>query len=185
MATTNWRSELDRPLLTLRIIVIALFAGPLIFLVVAVLFAARNGNVQPAVRSPLAVYVFVGIAVSAIVARVIVPNLTAAKWRRRIADGSWRASGAGEPADEATDEFLARTGDAGMLFYAFQAQTLLAAALVEGSAMLMIVGYMLTRSVVCLALAVLLVLAIALGFPFRSSVEHWIEDQLQLLKQER
>ena len=55
------------------------------------------------------------------------------------------------------------------------------AAMVEGAAFLAVFAYLLDRTTLSLALAVVLIAGVTAHFPTRSRVEHWIEGQLQLL----
>ena len=86
---------------------------------------------------------------------------------------------------EQSARFLERTGDAGQLFVVFQTRTIVAGALLEGTAFFALITYMIERSPLALTLAVLLILGVAVHFPTRSGVIRWIEDQLRLVERER
>ena len=81
--------------------------------------------------------------------------------------------------------FIEQTGDAGRLFVSYQTQTVIAAGLPNGVALFAIIVYLLTQSMVGLVVALLMILVVAWHLPVRSRVVRWIEDQLELIGEER
>ena len=93
--------------------------------------------------------------------------------------------GYAHPMQEQFARFLEQTGDAGRLFCVFQTRTIVATALLEGTAFFALISYMIGRSPVALALAIVMMVAVAGHFPTRAGVIGWIEDQLHRLERER
>jgi hypothetical protein len=84
-----------------------------------------------------------------------------------------------------TEKFLERIGDAGKLSIVYMTRTIVAAALLEGAALMAIVAYMLEGSTVALGLAVALVAGILLHFPTASRVAGRIETKMRRVEEER
>ncbi len=172
-------AALAGPIRVMQIIVGALVAGPLAFLVFAL--ATRGENAKPREGVAIATYGAMSLAVCAISARMIVPNLIAASARKKIAGGKWQLVNEDGVPDRPND-FIQKTGDAGKLCMVFQIRLIVASALLEGAAFLSIMAFMIEGQLFALVLACLLLMGILLGFPTASSVEHWIDDQLHLLE---
>jgi len=116
-------------------------------------------------------------------ARAFVPGLIVAQGRGKIASGQWSLPEEARQGDIAA--FIERTDDAGRLLGLYQTRTVIASAMLEGVAFLAIIVYLLTQSIVGLAIAVVMIVGLALHIPTRSGVVHWIEDQLQLIEEQR
>jgi hypothetical protein len=183
MPDTSWREEVERRVVTARIIVAALLAGSIGFLAVAAALVHLDvveANKEGASTMNLVLILFL---IGDMIARLIVPSVLVAQGRRRIAAGQWSLpEGAGQ-GDIAA--FIERTGDAGRLLCVYQTRTIVASALLEGVAFFAIIVYLLTQSMVGLVVAVVLILGLGFHIPTRSGVSRWIEDQLQLIDQER
>ena len=127
-------------------------------------------------------YTGIAFAAAALVSRSVVCNLIVARTRRSIARGTWRPSGA-QTAKQA--EFLEQTGDAGKLVLLRSTITVVAGALIEGPAFLLLVASLVEGAPLGLIVAVLLILRLAVEFPTRSRVIRWVEGQLEELEQQR
>ncbi|MHB8901449.1 MAG: hypothetical protein ACYC6Y_22085 [Thermoguttaceae bacterium] len=185
MSDGSWRDEIVPMVRTSQIVVSALTLGPTMFLVVAGVLVSQGAFGRRDDRLSLALHAVLAVAlVGVVAARTIVPGLLVALQRRRIAAGLWKG-----PADPlgaaALASFLERTGDAGRLMGVFQTKRIVAAAMLEGLAFLAIVVFLLTQSLIALAVAVLTIAALLTHIPTVSGVAHWIEDQLALVEQER
>jgi hypothetical protein len=183
MPDESWPEEVGRRVVTGQIIVGALLAASIGFLaVVAVLVHLDVVEPDREMFWPLN-FVLILFLIGDMIARVIVPRVLVAQGRRRIAAGQWPLPQG--PGQEAGAAFIERTGDAGRLLCVYQSKTILASALLEGVAFFGIIVYLLTRSMVGPAVAIAMILGLVFHIPTRSRVVHWIEDQLQLVEQER
>jgi len=174
-----------------QIIVGALAAGPVFFLVIVIVLVQQGFSGTTDI-GPILTYLAVAFAVLAVSARLIVPNLIVARARRGILSGTWHSpqsvysqSQHPQPAQEDLARFFEQTGDAGKLFYVFHTRTIVAAAILEGTAFFGLIAYLSEGSLVALVLAVAMIIAVAAHFPTRSGVLEWIEGQLRLLERER
>ncbi len=183
MPDPSWREEVGRRVITGQIIVVGLLVGSITFLAVAAILVHLD-FVEPdkeiAWVMNLALIFFL---IGDMIARLIVPGVLVTQGRRNIAAGQW--SPPEEAGQAAMAAFIERTGDAGRLLGVYQVTTIIASALLEGVAFFAIIVYLLTQSMLGLVVAVAMILALALHIPTRSGVLHWIEDQLQLIEQER
>lgn len=181
MSDSKWQDELGPIVRSLQIIVGSLIASCVVFLVIVLV---TTGGKVAAGGQPLLRYMAVVFAVTALIARLVVPGILIASTRRKIIRGTWRQPQF--PAFNPTlAAFLERTGDAGKLAMVFQTSSIVGAALLEGPAFFALIVYLVEQSPLSLILAGVLILGLATHLPTRSRVIHWIEDQLVLLQQER
>ena len=75
--------------------------------------------------------------------------------------------------------------EAGRLAFVYQTKTIIAGALLEGCAFFLLVVHMIEGSPISLGAALALILALAMLMPTRGRIVRWIENQLELLEQER
>ena len=188
MSTDNsWREKIGPQVLSLQIVVTALTIGPLFFMAI-VLFIVQPGQ-GPAADGdslPITTYVALGFAVVAIVLRMIVPRIIESVARKRIADGTWQGQLPTAGQQRAQDAELAeQLGDAGKLLGVLMTRTIVAGALLEGSAFFALIAYLIEQSPLILAVAIVLIIGVAFNFRTRSSATHWIEDQLAAVEQVR
>ena len=156
--------DLRARLRVLRILVAALFAGPLLMLVVAL--ALRPGlAAQMGERAPVVTYAALAFAAGGVAARIVVP-------------GAVRRTGLRRAAREGGD-------DDARLLRLLQAETILAAVLLETPSLLASVAYLLEGRFVSVPVAGVLALGILIGFPSRSGVEEWVRRQRRSLEEER
>ena len=184
MSTNDWRDEIGPPLFTIRIIVAALTAGCLIFMVIAIFMVQTGQAPAGGGDMPILTYMAVAWAGMAIVLRMVVPKMIESAGRKRIADGTWQAPAAGQQQAQIA-QLVERLGDAGRLFAVLNTRTIIGGAILEGSAFFALVAYLVDRSSLALAAAIVLIIGVALHFPTRSSAVHWIEDQLAAVEQLR
>jgi hypothetical protein len=184
MSDSSWREELARNVRVEQIVVGALVAGALTFLVVAAVLVSQGAfgpgdeELTWIMNLVLALFLIPDIA-----ARLIVPSIIVAQARRRILAGEWDVPEGPQRAQVA--EMIERTGDAGRLMGVHATKTIVATALVEGVTFFAIIVYMVTQSMFALCVAIVMIAVLALHFPTRNGVLDWIESQLQLMEQER
>jgi hypothetical protein len=166
--------EQIRPMVRVQqIVVFALTMGCGMFLAVVL---AISGNEKPPFDVPLVTYVAVGMAVATAGARLFVPNAMVTAFRRQWAHS---AEATGESTRELSPDAVRR------LCGVYQTKTIIGASLLEGSAFTAIIAYLQERTILSLALAALLTVAVAAHFPTPGRVAEWIEAQWQELKQDR
>jgi hypothetical protein len=180
MSESRWQEELIPLLRPLQIVVGALAAGCVVFLVV-VLVISRGTT---AAEFPLVTYIGIAAAVTALLARTIIPGVIVARGRQKIAQDNCRPP-KWPTSERARDVRLQRAGDAGTLWMLFSSTRIVATVILQGAVFLLLVAYMLERSLPGLVVAVAMILTVGLHVPARSWVFRWIEDQLALLEQER
>jgi len=179
----SWQEQVAKSLLPLQIIVGALVAGCVVFLVI-VLVAGGAAAGDAGNQRPLAVsYMALAFLGAAIAARCIMPGIVVRAGRRNIARGTYPCA---QPENRQGESLSpGPPGDAGGLLTLFQTKTVMGAAIIEGVTFFMLIAYMVERWTPILAVAVVLILVIAAHMPTRSGVIHWIEDQLRLVEEER
>lgn len=175
MSFTDSDPKFVQRVLVMKMIVVSLGVGVALFLGVA-LFARLGGAFQAVPDVPVLTYVACLNGVMMIVARLILPSMIASSSRRKIARGE-ETLGASRPATV--------PGDAGKLLEIFQVQLIVGTALLDAAAFLFLIGYILEGQVVDVAGAIVFLLGILWQFPSVDGVERWIEEQRELLEQER
>jgi hypothetical protein len=174
MSRSQWQDELGPVLPQLQIIVGALVAGCVFFLVVALLVSrgmAAGGD------PPLVSYIAIGSAVMAVLARVALPRTIVAAGRRKILGEAGH--------DAARGDRLDRSAAAARLLQLLPTATIVACALLEGATFFLLVAYLIEQWLPALVTAVAMIFLLVLHIPTRSRVIHWIDDQLAVLEQER
>lgn len=183
MPDTSWHEEVGSRVTSLKIIVGALLVGAAGFLTVAVVLV-RLGILEPSEELAWVMnLVLILFLAGDLTAWFVVPNMIVSQGRRKIAAGSWSLPEGPQMANTAS--FIERTGDAGRLFVVYQTKTIVAAAILQSVGFFGIVVYMITSSMVGLVVAIVMTLGLAMHFPNRYGVIQWIENQLQLIEQER
>ena len=103
--------------------------------------------------------------------------------RARIASGEFQLGA--NPRDRSRWEWLLEFGDTGKLFFVYQKRTVYVATLLEAVAFLNVASFMLGGSLVALAAAGLLTLALVALFPTTARVVSWVDRELRLLTDAR
>jgi hypothetical protein len=189
MSTDNWRDEIGSLLMTPRMIVGGLTTGCLVFMVI-VLFIIQPGQ-DPAGDGdggmPLVTYIAIAWAGMAIGVRMVVLRIIESGSRKRIANGTWQIPTGGQQHAQPVQliQIVERMGDAGKLWVVFQNRTIVGAAIFEGCAFFALIAYIIEQSPIALVTAIVMTFGVALHFPTRSGVTHWIEDQLAAIEQLR
>ena len=148
----------------MQIIILALAAGVGSFLA----FAVFNRDVQAGGELGLYVVLF---AAGAVVAALIIPGFAMAQARRAVTEGKPMAS----------NPYGAH--EAGHLLAAYQTQKIIRAALLEGPAFFSTFVYMQGGPEYTLYIAIGMIVAILALFPFRRSLEEWLERELRTLRE--
>jgi hypothetical protein len=183
MSDDSWHEDATKTVRILQIIVAAMCAGMLLFLVIALGMAPLLK--PPSAMRPISLtwvaFAFVGLA---LIARAILPWILTAKARREILSGTYAPLG---PRQRISSVPVEDGGcrDAKYLLPVFQAKTIMGAALFEGCGFFAAIAYLLEGSPVGLGLALALVLGVAAHFPTRSRAIGWVEGQLEIVGQEK
>lgn len=181
MSDPRWQDELTPIVRQLQIIVGALTAGCVTFLIIALLV---TGGKAVEGETPMVTCVAVAFAVMALITRMVVAGIMVSHGRRTILQTSRRSpqDQGLQPADANSPK---RTADARKLFPLLINSTIVSAALLEGAAFFALIAYILEQSPLSLIVAIVLIVGLAFYMPTRSRAVHWIEDQLRLLQEER
>jgi hypothetical protein len=157
---------------TLQIIVGALIAGVITFLLVVVFATQPADGDRPANLALIGV----AFAVVAAVAAASAPRLMAAQSRSALVTG--------RPASGAAPGNLP-AGDAGMLLGGFQVRRIIAAAILEGAAFFNVFAYQTERQTYTLGIIAALLCGLLALIPLRPLVEQWLERELRTIKELR
>lgn len=169
--------KLKPAVITLRIIVLAMASGVLVFACVAAVVRMSQPP-QPANDAvPLLTTLAIVLAPLALLAKGILPGVFVKQARARIAAGNPRAGAAPPP--------LSELGAAGKFFMVYQTQAIIAAATLEAVAFVSVTAFLLDGSQVALALGLLLAAAIVAMVPRLPRVVQWINEQRRLMDEEK
>jgi hypothetical protein len=188
MSTADEQASIARMTITLQVVAAVMVTGLVGFLAM-VAFVRAQQKAMPPVRpagASLSVLtpVAVGFGVVGMAASVVIPGLVATSQRRRIARGTWQPP---RPAgrDDSGPTDLPPMSDTAKLANVYQGQWIIGASLNEGPAFFALIAYMIEGHPLALGVALLLGVGLALRVPTRPRVESWIEQQRQLVAQER
>lgn len=162
-----------------------LIAVAMVFGVVSFLGVAMFVKGLPNAPATMKTYVLLGCTLPMLGVRFVLPDMVATAARRRIAEGTWQPPRTedGNPAQAL--ELIEQTGDAGRLAYSFLTRTILCTAPLEASAMLAVFAFLLEASLVALVAALVWIVVLAAQIPTESRLQHWLENQLELLRREK
>jgi hypothetical protein len=179
----EFRSLIEKRIRTLQIVVLALAAGVVSFLVIAVIVRVTREPDQLA-GLPVLTYVLLALAIVTLVFSLVFPERLFVRQRRKIAAGSWQPVLEGQETPQVATELL-QAGDAGKLYLLFNQRTVITAGMREGAGFLATIAFFLEGQVVALVVGVLVAVLVLMLFPTSNRVHHWIEQQLQLLDRDR
>ena len=184
--TDDFRAALPSMVRVLQIIVVALAAGCVVFLVVAHQTGLADGadaagNDQSAF---LELFALAFLAVAGI-ARLIVPRVVVAASLRKIVDQKWQLSPTSGPGDGGQQNLIEQHGDAARLWFVYMTKTIVGVAILEGATFFLIIVYMLGRSSLMATCAIALMVVVAAHFPTVDRVSNWIADRLRRVDEER
>jgi hypothetical protein len=168
---------------TLQIIVGALVAGCLVFMVIAIVVGPQIAPPAPGQGLEILTAVAIGFTAMQLAARAIVPAIMVRRGKQAILRGESPVKWRFPEQDARMADFYEKTGDAGKLMMLYRAKTIAGAAMLEGAAFFGLITYLANQGPIALALGGLLIVGVALHFPTRSGVIRWIGDQLLWLEQ--
>jgi hypothetical protein len=178
---TSWREDATRTPRVLQVIVAALTAGTLFFLVIALTIGPfRTWLPGPQPWRPLTLFAIVLTAV-ALVVRPLVVWAIVGKTRREIVTGTHRPIMPQRTGDE-SDKLI---DDGQCLLGVFATKTIIGAAVFEGVAFLATLAYLFEGEPMTVGLALSLILGVASHFPTQSRTIDWVERQLETVQQEK
>lgn len=164
MRLLDRETTLERRLLLMRIIHLALLSGCTAFLVVAVVLRMQ-GQMQPAANPPMLSFVCGGVGVIQFLLALFLPDRVLAGWRRRLARSS-------------------ESGDLLEWVPAFQNRLLLRLSLLESGAFTLLLAYLIEGLTWSLGGGLAFLLVLLLQFPTRHGIESWVEEQKRKALQE-
>jgi hypothetical protein len=167
MADTSWSDELTTSVRTLQIVVAAMSFGCVAFLAVVLI---AGGNPPPS-STPVLSYIAAGFAALQVVVRLLAPGIIVAQGRKKIL----QETAAGAPMDAWPSK----------LTQLMMTKTIVAAAILEGAALFLLIACLVEKSPWVLAIAIALLVGIALNWPTQSSAQAWIDGQLRRLEEEQ
>jgi hypothetical protein len=176
MSFSDEDALLDQRIRTMRIILGAMITGCLAFMAVAVFFRQGQQNAAPP-AIPIMTYTALWFAVFWTTLSFIIPNFFVAAERRKLARTAVRHLN--DPQARLT------ASDTVKLVGLYATRMIISSAIVEGCVFFFIIAYMLEGSAYCLVGALVLLGIMATKFPNRLRVERWVDQQRDLLQQER
>lgn len=172
------RGQFAAQVRVLQIIVTAVTLGPLVYLGV-VLSTAPPRNAAAGVGGASLTQIAYGLTAVAVAAWFSVLPLTARRFRRQIAAGTW------PPLSQAADRLATPLSDAAKLCALYTMRTIIAVAILEGATFLLVLAYQQQREPTALGGAVGLMIMIAAHLPTRGRVAEWINRQSDRLNEDR
>jgi hypothetical protein len=167
----------------MRIILLALLLGCLIFLGLVV--AMRLANNLRDNSAPLLTYMAAGFAALMLVLHVVVPRFSVASARKQIARGNWPIAAKTSSRYPEAAETMRGMSDAGELCMLYQMQMIVGAAMLEGATFFALIAFLVEGDPASLIVAGILIALLVWRFPTRARVENFLVEQGELLRQER
>jgi hypothetical protein len=179
MASSCWREELPAKLMVMKIIV-AVMIGSCVMLLAALFSISMT---MPAIQgTELVTYIALGFAVISIFELSFVPKIIGIMGRKAMLREIRPQDGLqGTNSKTATFE-QAEAGS--RLISLLQKKIISNCAILEGASMFAIIAFFLDRSPLAIVGALAMIVLLALQFPTYDRSAGWIENQLQLLKDE-
>jgi hypothetical protein len=173
MASTDEDAFLAGQLRKMQIVLIALLAGCVIFGLVALIM---RGGFAPAAAQPMMSYVLLAVAVMQLVPLIVIRQLMVRYGRAKVARNEW------PPLSQLPQQNLSERAKLSMLY---QTRLIITGAFFEGGTFALIIGFLINGPWWTLIAALVFLLLLALQFPTRTRVERWLDEQQELLQQER
>ncbi len=164
--------EFDGILPQAQIIIGALAAGVVSFLIIVIVFL--GAHVEPFDPGAIVSMVMAAFALTVILVRLFIPGTIVSSGCRKIAQGTWTST---QPNIATPDT------NEGKLLQLFLTKTIIGAALLEGGAFGNLVAFMIEGQIYSIILAVLFLLGILIGFPTRRGLAEWLETQLRRVQE--
>lgn len=157
----------------MQIILLALVGGCLIFMMIAVIIRL-HGGMNAAWQDPIMTYIALLFAVIVLVNSFVLCKLMTSNGRLRIIKSTKSIPGTDTVHDETSD-----------LYALYQTRMIVTAAPREGGTFFLLIAYMLEGNSWSLIGAVVMVAVLASMFPTFTRVDRWVQEQKELLQQER
>jgi hypothetical protein len=161
---SDFESALDRRLLPMRIIAMAMPLAAVIALGIFLL-VRMQGQFPPPPNPPLLTALAFGFGILNLLIYMVISRQVAASNRQRLA----RTQAGGDPG-----EWLG----------VYQSRLISLLAMLEGGTFFFLIAYLLEGLLISLAGAGVLLLGMLTHFPTRSGIENWIQKQRELAQQE-
>lgn len=174
MLNEQQREFIRQQAVRMQIIVAALAAGLLAFLVVALVVSGG----RPGAMGPFS-YLALGMAVLELFAWALYPGVLVWRGLKSLASGKPPTGQMG------ATPVPVEVGDVGHLALLFTTRRIIAAAILEGVAFLNVIAYLVEGSRWTLLVAGVLFLMIAGHVPTRTRIEDWVVRQMETLEQMR
>jgi len=180
MVKDDERAFLAQAIRTLQIVVAAMAAGVLSFLVVALMINAGRAMQPP--DMPILTYMAIAAAPAAIVVATLFPGVVLRSQRQAILDGrqAFPTSDSGSIAQSADIADSTQT-----YFGGYQTALIIRSAILEGAAFFAVTSYLLESMWWSLVVAVVLLLFILVGFPTQSRAEDAVERERRAVEELR
>ncbi len=162
---------------TLQIIVAALASGVLMFALITVF--RPGGGFKPWDTNAIVSVILAIVSIGMIPARWFVPAILVQAATRQIALAGTSSNTARDHQPAATDD------DEFRLLAVFQTRTIIAGAILEGTALMNLVAFLLEGQAYSFVLALLCLAGILAGFPTQHAVTGWLEHQLRRVREMR
>lgn len=176
MSHNDEDARLDQRLLVMRLILGALAVGITGFLIVVV-FIRASGGAKPPANFPLITYIGLGWALLLLPVQALFPRLIVdrAARGRALAQGTPLGPNAASPP----------LSERGAWYAVYQTRLIIGAAILEGGAFFLLIAYFLEGALPGLAGALVLLAVLITKFPSRTRVDSWIDQQQELIQQQR
>jgi hypothetical protein len=165
---------------TLQILVGAMASGVLVFLVIAVFVRPSNGQPRAPDSQPLITYIAIGMSLVIGAAWIIIPSAFERRMRESLIKRDSKEWGIVKNLPNAEE-----LGDAVPLANIYQTGTIIRVALLEGTAFLAGVAFMVERQPIALVIGGVLWLMILSHIPTVARVENWVATEIAELPQLR
>jgi hypothetical protein len=173
MASADEDAFLTAQLRKMQIILSALLAGCVIFGFVALIM---RGGFAPAAAQPMFSYILLAVAVMQLIPLVLVRHVIVHYFRAKIARNEW------PPPGQLQQQTLTERGKLSLLYWT---RLIITGAFFEGATFVVIIAFLMNGPWWTLIAALVFSVLNALQFPTRTGLERWLDEQQELLQQER
>lgn len=167
--------QLDQAVKVMRLIIVALTMGVVMFGVITLFLQVADRGGRPI----LIAWIAAGFAVVNLLMRQVMGTVLSASARKQIAAGTW------QPPQKNSVRVPENATHADRLLMSFQTRLIVRAALLEGAAFFNLIAFMIERQTWSFGIAGALAAINLSTFPSRDSVLYWIRQQLELMELER
>jgi hypothetical protein len=181
MFESNQQQFIANRVRIMRIIVLAMAAGIVLFLTVILTVSELARPLMPERQARLLTYIAAAYGGVALAAAPLISTLLMSAGMRQMAQSPpSKPKAATLPSPP---EFL--QSDAGKLTALYATKTIISAAFYEGAALFLCVAYLLGRNPAATAIAAILLAALLWQLPTADRVQRWLESRLRQLEQDR